>query len=103
MRDEVLAEWQRDNFGRFHLVGRAYVDSGEFSEDESRVRFSIYQKEMMLALKGMIFGDRYFLANYPYLLDAPIYIYYDSVYPQFEQVYYYGTPRKILQSIYYRL
>ncbi|MDE5415141.1 staygreen family protein [Alkalihalobacterium chitinilyticum] len=99
MRDEVLAEWQRNNLGQFRLVGRAYVDGGEFSEEVSRVRFTIFQKEMMTALKGMVYGDRAFFANHPSLLDAPIYIHYDSVYPQFRQTVYYGTPRQILMQI----
>ncbi|MEB1810219.1 MAG: staygreen family protein [Bacillaceae bacterium] len=86
MRDEVLEEWQRNKLGQFRLVGRAYVDVGEFSEEVSRARFTFFQKEMMTALKGMVYGDREFFTNHPSLLDAPIYIYYDSVYPPFRQV-----------------
>lgn len=96
MRDEVLAEWHKDEQCRFLLVGKAHVDAGQFSKEVSDRRFQIFQKEMDTALKGMIYGDRSFFANYPVLLDAPIYIHFESVYPEYRQVLYYGTPRQYL-------
>lgn len=100
MRDEVLAEWQKDGQCRLNLVGKAYVDGGEFSIDVSGVRFNIFKKEMNTALKGIIYGDLPFFRDYPVLFDAPIYIYFVSIYPQYRQILYYGTPRQYLNQIY---
>lgn len=83
MRDEVLAEWIRVPLGRFVLVGRAYVDGGEFTQQAAEIRFRAFSKEMPTALKGIVYGDRSFYAAYPLLLDAPIFIQYLSSYPQY--------------------
>jgi hypothetical protein len=99
MRDEVIAEWKRDNQGLLHLAGRVHVDGKDFSKSASKVRFRIFKKEMDLALKGIIYGDRSFFAAYPALIDAPIYIYFDSSYPEYNQVCYYGTPKRYLNQI----
>lgn len=96
VRDEVLAEWQKDNQYCLNLVGKAYVDGGGFSKEVSEVRFNIFMKEMDTALKGIINGNHLLFANYPFLLNAPIYIYYESIYPQYSQIIYYGTPRQYL-------
>lgn len=98
MRDEVLAEWKKDKFGCLSLVGIAYADGGEFSQTVADARFAIFKKEMATALKGIIYGDRPFYVNYPFLLNAPIYIHYLSIYPQYSQVVYYGTPRQYLTN-----
>lgn len=99
MRDEVIAQWQLNPQGQYILLGKAYVSGGEFGEERSAIRFNIFQKEMDTAIKAMIYGDRKFYYNYPYLMDAPIYIYYQSVYPQFRTTIYYGTPRQYLREL----
>lgn len=97
-RDEVLAEWI-PKMGEFILWGRVYVSGGEYDEKYAKVRFLIFQKELELALKAMIYGDQTFLTNFPWLLDAPIYIQFESVFSKYNQVFYYGTPRYYLYSI----
>lgn len=99
MRDEVLAEWKQDNQGLLKLVGEVYVSGGEFDENISGIRFNIFKKEMDTALKGIVYGDLPFYTNYPDLLDAPIFINSQSIYPQYRQVLYYGTPRYYLNLI----
>ncbi|WP_078552167.1 staygreen family protein [Bacillus alkalicellulosilyticus] len=96
MRDEVLAEWQIDQLNRLFLVGKAHVDEGEFSKEQSQFRYNIFRKEMSLALKGMFYGDKNFFANYPTLLHSPIFIRYTSKYPEFDHTLYYGTPTDYL-------
>ncbi|RXJ00643.1 hypothetical protein DS745_11310 [Anaerobacillus alkaliphilus] len=96
MRDEVLAEWQVNKMMEISLVGFAYVDSGEYSKEEAEFRLTIFHKEMETALKGIINGDHFFLLNYPMLLDAPIFIYFQSVYPGYHGKKYFGTPRDYL-------
>jgi hypothetical protein len=95
MRDEVLAEWI-PQLGEYSLCARVYVSSGEYDENYTKVRFMIFQKELNLALKAMVNGDQALYSNFPWLLDAPIYVHFESIYPQFNQVIFYGTPRNYL-------
>ena len=99
MRDEVLAKLQKNAENNYMLFGKAYVSGGEFGLANSAIRFNIFQKEMYTALKGIVYGDREFYFNHPELLNIPIYIYYQSIYPQFNQIIYYGTPQSLLDSI----
>ena len=99
MRDEVLAEWKQDKQGQLNLTGNVYVDGGEFGETISGIRFNVFNKEMDTALKGIVYGDLPFYNNYPNLLDAPIFIKFESTYPQYRQVFYYGTPRQYLIQV----
>ena len=96
MRDEVIAKWQKNSENEYVLCGKVYISGGEFNPLDSSVRFNVFQREMDTALQGMINGDRPFYDNYPTFLDAPICIYYDSIYPQFRGATYYGTPRQYL-------
>ncbi|MEH7436772.1 staygreen family protein [Neobacillus drentensis] len=95
MRDEVLAEWI-PQLGEYSLCARVYVSGGEYDENYTKVRFMIFQKELNLALQAMVNGDQALYSNFPWLLDAPIYVHFESIYPQFNQVIFYGTPRNYL-------
>lgn len=95
MRDEVLADWSTIN-GEYLLYGKVYVSNGEYDLNMSRIRYMIFKKELELALTAMIYGDRNFFTYYPWLLDTPIYVQFISIYPEFNQLTYYGTPRKYL-------
>lgn len=97
MRDEVLAEWKTNQDGLLILFGRVLVDNGEYSVEEANERFKIFQKEMALALKGIVNGDLSFYSHYPSLLSAPIFIYYHSKFPSYNGVYHYGTTRDYLK------
>ncbi|GAA0338268.1 staygreen family protein [Bacillus carboniphilus] len=99
IRDEILVEWQKDWKDRLSLLGKAYVDGGEFSEEMAAYRFDIFKKEMDTSLKAIIYGDLPFYRNYSILLDAPIIITFHSAYPQFRQTVPYGTPREYLKQI----
>ncbi|WP_462413449.1 staygreen family protein [Neobacillus sp. Marseille-QA0830] len=96
-RDEVLAEWVH-KLGEYSLRGRVYVSGGEFDKNYAKVRYAIFRKELNLALQAIVFGDQALYTNFPWLLDAPIYIRFESVYPEFNQVIYFGTPRNFLFS-----
>lgn len=96
-RDEVFAEWL-PQMGQYVLSGKVYISGGEFDEQYSKVRFLIFQKELDLALTAIIYGDRSFYSNYPWLLDSPIFIHFESAYPQFSKILYYGTPRQYLKA-----
>jgi hypothetical protein len=99
MRDEVLAEWM-PTMGEYQLRGKVHISEGEYDEKHAKVRFMIFQRELHLAVKAIIYGDQAFYSNFPWLLDAPIFIEFYSVFPQYQQVLYYGTPRQVLTEIY---
>jgi hypothetical protein len=56
-RDEVLAEWVPQK-GEFALIGRVYISGGEYDEKYAMVRYMIFQKELNLALKAIVYGDQ---------------------------------------------
>ena len=88
-RDEVLTEWCRvDN--KYVFCAYAYV-GGPFSREEAKVRYGFFKKEMPLALEAMRYGDRSFFKAHPELDNVPIWIYFDSVYPYFNRLEYWGT------------
>ncbi len=95
MRDEVLADWVTVN-GEYLLYGKVYISNGEYDKNMSRIRYMIFKKELDLALTAIIYGDRSFFGYHPWLLDAPIYVQFSSIFPEFNKVIYYGTPRKYL-------
>ncbi len=53
MRDEVIAELHKNAENNYVLFGRTYVSGGEFGVANSTIRFTIFQKEMYTALKGI--------------------------------------------------
>ncbi|KAB2336363.1 hypothetical protein F7731_11675 [Cytobacillus depressus] len=101
-RDEVLAEWFRKD-KQFIFIGKVYVSGGEFDEPSSRKRFLIFQKEAKLALTAIFYGDRSVFSYYPQLLDSSVFIQFESIYPQFKQVLYYGNPRQYLDSSFFKM
>lgn len=101
LRDEIVTEWQND--WQYRLMGKVYVDSGNYTIEEAQKRFDCFKKNITTALQGVVFGDRLFLSNYPLLLDAPIYIYFESTYPEFRQFYYFGTLKQYLNLVEYAI
>ncbi|RHW40102.1 hypothetical protein D1B33_04455 [Lysinibacillus yapensis] len=97
MRDEVIAEWQKNE--SYRLIGKVYVDGNENSVDAAGKRYEIFKRELGTALQAILFGDRSFFSNYPELLDAPILIYFESRFPNFNQLFYYGTPKQYLSQL----
>ncbi|MDZ5472723.1 staygreen family protein [Bacillus sp. 31A1R] len=97
IRDEVLAEWV-PQMGQYVLKGKVYISGGEFDEQFSKIRYMIFKKELNLALTAIVYGDKLFYSNYPWLLDSPIYIQFESIFPQYHQLVYFGTPRQYLTA-----
>jgi hypothetical protein len=95
LRDEVIAEW-RTKDGEYRLMGKVYVSGGEFDAKFSKIRYMIFKKEVELALTGIVYGDQNIYLQFPWLLDSPIFIKFDSVFPEYEKIIYYGTPRQYL-------
>ncbi|WP_075980614.1 staygreen family protein [Bacillus massilinigeriensis] len=96
-KDEVLAEWVT-HMGQYMLNGKVYISGGEYGEEHAKARFIIFKNELELAITAIVYGDRSLYLNYPWLLDSPIYIKFESIFPQFNQVLYFGTPRQYLSN-----
>jgi hypothetical protein len=89
MRDEVLAEWKYDEGAPF-LCGYVYV--GQFGPIITKIRDTIFRRELPLALEAIIYGDAELFSKYPQLKHAPIWIYFDSPDPEYEKFEYWGSP-----------
>lgn len=90
MRDEVLAEWRRNN-GFLFLYVYVYVD-GQFGPAVSAVRNAIFRRELPLALEAIRYGDRRFFVARPDLDNAPIWIHFDSTNPEYNRFECWGSP-----------
>ncbi|WFD11658.1 staygreen family protein [Tepidibacter hydrothermalis] len=88
-RDEVLGKWINFN-NMYYLQLYAYISGGEFDFKRSAIRYNIFQKELPLALTAIINGDKTFYKAHPYLYNSPIFIKFNSIYPAFNKVEYFG-------------
>ncbi len=89
MRDEVLGEWRYDG-EQYLFFGKVYVN-GEFGPIQAGIRNRIFKRELPLALEAIRYGDREFFNAHPALKNAYIYIYFESSYPRYDRVEYWGT------------
>lgn len=90
MRDEVLAEWINTKDG-FALMVNIMVDK-EWNQAMSAARNSIFAKELPLALQAIRYGDAEFFKENSFLDKAPIYVAFNSIYPMFNRLEFWGTP-----------
>ena len=91
MRDDVLVEWRTYN-GYLFLYVYVYVD-GEFGPAMSGIRNTIFKRELPLALEAIRYGDSRFFIVHPELDNAPIWIYFNSVNPNYNRFENWGTPK----------
>ncbi len=89
MRDEVLGKWRYDD-EQYLFFGKVYVN-GKFGPIRAGIRNRIFIRELPLALEAIRSGDRKFFNAHPALKKAHIYIYFESSYPQYDRVEYWGT------------
>ncbi len=97
-RDEVFAEW-KPQMGQYVLLGKMHVSDEDFDEHYAKLRFLIFKHEVRIAIAAIIYGDRNFLFNYPWLLDSPIYLHFTSNFAEFNKIIYYDTPRQYLNEM----
>lgn len=88
MRDEVLAEWRNSNCGLFLYV---YVYVGDYGPAVNGIRNTIFRRELPLALEAVVYGDKKFFTFNPPLINAPIWIQFDSTDPTYNRFEYWGT------------
>lgn len=98
-RDEVLAEWHIQDSIAYYLYGYLHVDDPS-QTGQTPVRDYIFRRELPLALEAICYGERDFFRAHPELLQAPIWICFDSIYPRYQHLEYWGVPADYLGVAY---
>lgn len=88
-RDEVLARWIKLN-GKYVLSVDLYVGGSEFDFINQSKRYDIFNKELPLALKAIIYGDNQLFKTYPELNNSEIIVTFHSIYPVFNSRSFWG-------------
>ncbi|MFJ7638248.1 staygreen family protein [Peribacillus sp. NPDC097264] len=91
-RDEVLANWDA-SLGQYLLTVNVFVDGLENEYDQAKARYTIFQQNLDLAITAIINGDKEFYCFFPWLIDCPIHVQFQSGFPEFNQRIFYDTPR----------
>lgn len=96
--DVLTAEW-RTELGEYILKGKMYLHEKE--EDVFAIRKKCKQYEKMLpeTISFLINADRLLYSHVPWLLDAPIYVEFNTLHRHFRTAQYMGTPRQYLNNI----
>lgn len=93
-RDEVLAGWRTNN-GFLYLYVNVYVD-GQFGREAAAQRDSILRRELPLALEAIRYGDGRLFDAWPFMDDAPVWIHFDSTYPEYHRFENWGLLRDFI-------
>lgn len=89
MRDEILAEWQR-NQEKDELHVFAHV-SGGIVFGWAALRYRIFKHHMSTVLQAIREGDPQLFKNFPFLDDAPIFVHFLSKNKKYNKIEKYGT------------
>jgi hypothetical protein len=89
-RDEVLAEWIPYQADYVALYANVHVD-GKGGPEEAALRNTIFVRELPLAIEAIRYGDNSLFIAHPELDSYPLFIQFNSVYPQFNRVEYWGV------------
>jgi hypothetical protein len=88
MRDEILAEWQRnEQINELHVF--AHV-SGGIVFGWASLRYRIFKHHMPLVLQTIREGDTQLFHIFPFLDDAPIYVHFKSKNKKYNKTENYG-------------
>ena len=89
LRDEVLGRWLLPDNAPPMLIFYAYVGCEDF--ESAAKRYKIFKSHMEMAIAAIIYGDSVLFDNFPELVNAPIYVKFDSTVPNFNNYEYYGN------------
>lgn len=89
IRDDVLANWIKDN-DKYILDVIVQVD-GSNGMTETIKKNKIFRQELPLALKAIIYGDKLFIEAHPELNDAQVRINFKSKFPEYNVVENFGA------------
>lgn len=93
--DILTAEW-RPKLGEYMLTGKVYISGSEHDETTALNRYNLLNDNLPEMIQSIIKGDLGLYKHVPWLLDAPIYIQYDSNIPCYNVLKHFGTPRRYL-------
>ena len=96
-REELRAEWI-PQMGQYVFCGKTTVNHDHGEDHHVKLRLLMSQQEIPDALAAIMYSDRAFFFHYPWLLDSPIYIQFQSKYEDYNKMIYYGTPRQYLNE-----
>ena len=94
MRDEVLAEWLKDE-KKYSLHVYCHV-SGGIIIGRAGWRESIFRREMPLVLKAICQGDQNLFVSHPDLENSPIIVHFQSSNKKYKKNEIWGTPKDYL-------
>ena len=97
MRDEVLAEWLKQN-GNYSLHAYCHV-SGGIIFGTAGWRDSIFRHELPLVLRCICEGDRCLFEAEPSLKDSVIFVHFKSSNKEFDKVEQWRKPRDYLGDL----
>ena len=97
LKDEVLAEW-RPHLGQYILNASVHISDGDFDENNAKVRYLIFNRELKTALQAALKADRQLFSHFPWLLDSPVYVYFQSVFPKYHKMKNFGKIRNYLEA-----
>ena len=83
LRDEVLGEWIFENN---QYLFYAYVHVDGKTEQETAIRNTFFRRELPLALKAMRYGDSHIFNYYPELINAPIFVHFQSQFTEYSSI-----------------
>lgn len=92
MRDEVRGKWVYID-KQYKLYVYLYV-GGPLKKAIANQRYGFFIQELPLALEALRYGDRLFFKNHPPLDFAPILVHFQSVYPEFNHIQFWGMPEQ---------
>lgn len=98
IRDEVLAEWSKMG-NKYILRIDLHVDAPLNGLDVAK-RDKIFRKELKLAIKGIIYGDKVFFYKHNILEESPIIVYFNSKEERFNKIECWGTIKDYISSDY---
>ena len=93
MKDAVRAKWVfNDNQYKLYVF---VCVGGPFDKSTAALlRYQIFVKELPLALEALRYGDGLFFNNHRSLDLAPIFVHFQSSYPEFNLTEFWGMPEK---------
>jgi hypothetical protein len=92
MRDEILAEWQRnDEKNELHVF--AHV-SGGIVFGWAALRYRIFKHHMPMVLQTIREGDTQLFEIFPFLDDSPIFVHFLSKSKKYHKIEVYGNLRE---------
>ena len=94
MRDEVLAEWLRQE-ENFSLHVYCHV-SGGIILGTAGWRYSIFKRELPLVLRCICNGDKKLFDQYPNLKNSNIFVHFKTKNKKYNKVERWGTPKDYL-------